>query len=687
MKKTVKEPIGAKAGNTLVSTLFWMVLVLVFSIFLIASSFADATDPLSSEPVPPLTVENPQKLNDVIIILKEDADPSALTEVAASLEEHEAPIETQEEVREQLLEEIKEEIGKNQEDLLEVLEKEKVKRARVVEVKQEFETLNSISAVVDKKTLQALEQHPLVEAVVPNIRFELFLDKSVPQIRADAVHNLSLKNISINGSKESVCVIDSGINASHPDLKSKIIAQQCYCDTDSNSSNGGCCPNGLTEDTNASDALGHGTHVSGIVGAHGNLSGVAKDANLVAVKVFGSSSSAALSDVLSGIDYCINQSTKLNISVITMSLGTSTRFSDAASCNEYISAFTDAADTATQQGIGVFASAGNSGDTGAISLPGCLGNVTSVGASGRTDDTIQSFSNRASFLGIFAPGSSINSTAYDDKRYTRLSGTSMAAPHGAGASALLQQYRKLKENKSISPKLMRSLMQCSGKKILDTETDTQYARLDVYNAVQVIDHPINYSSFMAEQSTNFSALTMEQLLDVENASIGNAHGKIQYAGKKNMLCLDLDKLVSISNNNLQIDLTNRSVLNASAVLTLFDVPFWHPDVLLNGEACPASFCTNKTTAIRTSGKTANISANLSFTVPHFDGGPNASFSTTANSRLSIFDQNDAEGGNQSLNMSQPILFSANYSTFPGQMAISNASCNLSFAFDNSTLAM
>ena len=83
MKKTVKEPIGAKAGNTLVSTLFWMVLVLVFSIFLIASSFADATDPLSSEPVPPLTVENPQKLNDVIIILKEDADPSALTEVAA----------------------------------------------------------------------------------------------------------------------------------------------------------------------------------------------------------------------------------------------------------------------------------------------------------------------------------------------------------------------------------------------------------------------------------------------------------------------------------------------------------------------------------------------------------------------------------------------------------------------------
>ena len=553
MKKTVKEPIGAKAGNTLVSTLFWMVLVLVFSIFLIASSFADATDPLSSEPVPPLTVENPQKLNDVIIILKEDADPSALTEVAASLEEHEAPIETQEEVREQLLEEIKEEIGKNQEDLLEVLEKEKVKRARVVEVKQEFETLNSISAVVGKKTLQALEQHPLVEAVVPNIRFELFLDKSVPQIRADAVHNLSLKNISINGSKESVCVIDSGINASHPDLKSKIIAQQCYCDTDSNSSNGGCCPNGLTEDTNASDALGHGTHVSGIVGAHGNLSGVAKDANLVAVKVFGSSSSAALSDVLSGIDYCINQSTKLNISVITMSLGTSTRFSDAASCNEYISAFTDAADTATQQGIGVFASAGNSGDTGAISLPGCLGNVTSVGASGRTDDTIQSFSNRASFLGIFAPGSSINSTAYDDKRYTRLSGTSMAAPHGAGASALLQQYRKLKENKSISPKLMRSLMQCSGKKILDTETDTQYARLDVYNAVQVIDHPINYSSFMAEQSTNFSALTMEQLLDVENASIGNAHGKIQYAGKKNMLCLDLDKLVSISNNNLKID--------------------------------------------------------------------------------------------------------------------------------------
>lgn len=679
---------------------------------------------------PQLEVQKPAEKNDVIIVLKEQPEDTAIENVVEILQDKQEDIEEQietlqetleelpeqeteeqdqaeeelveavveevEELQEELLEEVKEEIDEKQEELVEDLEQEKQESPeKTIEIKKEFETINAIAAVVDEETLAELENNPLVEKVIPNIKFELSLDQSIPHINADDVQNTTINNVTITGTNESVCVIDTGIDPNHPDLKTRIIAQQCYCDTDSNSSNGGCCPNGLTEDaTNATDANGHGTHVSGIVGAFGNVTGVAPNVNLVAVKVFSKHRTAYLADILSGIDFCVNQSQTYNISTITMSLGTSTLFNNVNTCNNFIPSFSEAVDNAYAQDITVLASSGNNGNANGISLPACLGNVTSVGATDNADDDIAGYSNRDEILDVFAPGSSINSTAQhncpsggngqvcDDSRYKVLSGTSMAAPHTAGATALLQQYRRVKYNKAIGPDLMRSLLSCSGKKLVDSSTDTQFPRIDLLQAINTIDVPVSFTNFTNNQTTNFSAWSLEKLTELPNVTIGNSNGTIDYGTtNKNVLCWDLDKSLTVKENSLVVDLQNKTEMNDSATITLFNVPFNHPEVLLNNELCNVSFCTNK---VITSGQEK---ANISFSVPHLGGKPTTNFSTMVNANLSIFDQNDPLGGSKGLNMTEDILFFANYTAIMNGSIVPNATCRLGFGFDNSTLNM
>ncbi|MDI6720888.1 MAG: S8 family serine peptidase, partial [Candidatus Aenigmarchaeota archaeon] len=109
-------------------------------------------------------------------------------------------------------------------------------------------------AVVDSDKFKALKNNlnvdvALVPIVVP------FLTESTALINATNVWNLSAAGTKINGTGETVCVIDSGVNASHPNFNGKVISGYSYCADE------GC----TTEGTNFNDALGHGTHVAGII--------------------------------------------------------------------------------------------------------------------------------------------------------------------------------------------------------------------------------------------------------------------------------------------------------------------------------------------------------------------------------------------------------------------------------------
>lgn len=214
------------------------------------------------------------------------------------------------------------------------------------------------------------------------------------------------------GSGVKVAIVDTGIDLQHPDLK---VA-------------GGV--NTINSHKSANDDNGHGTHVAGIVAALDNtigVVGVAPGASLYAVKVLNSQGAGYLSDIIEGLQWCVDN----GIQVINMSLGASTD----------VQSFHDAITTTYQAGIVQVAAAGNSG--GYTEYPAGYSEVISVSAvaydpnhpEDPNSDTITSWSCRGK-VDLAAPGSNIYST-YKGGTYATMSGTSMASPYVAGAAALV----------------------------------------------------------------------------------------------------------------------------------------------------------------------------------------------------------------------------------------------------------
>ena len=203
-----------------------------------------------------------------------------------------------------------------------------------------------------------------------------------------------------------VAIIDTGIDVKHPDLKDNL--------------KGGVSTVWYTYSYN--DDNGHGTHVAGIAGAIDNtigVIGVAPKIDLYAVKVLDRRGSGYLSDVIEGLDWAIQN----KMQVVNMSLGTTAN----------VLSFEEAVQRVNAAGITQVAAAGNTG--GVVIYPAAYPEVIAVSATDSTD-TIASWSSRGPEIDLAAPGVSIYST-YKGSTYKTLSGTSMAAPHVAGAAALV----------------------------------------------------------------------------------------------------------------------------------------------------------------------------------------------------------------------------------------------------------
>jgi subtilisin family serine protease len=241
-----------------------------------------------------------------------------------------------------------------------------------------------------------------------------------------------------------VGVIDSGVDYNHPDLAANIWTNPGEVPGDGldNDANGYVDDvrgwDFANRDNNPMDDNGHGTHVAGTIAGAGNngvgVTGVNWNARIVPLKFMNSGGTGYLSDAVAAINYATALKQRgVNIRV------TNNSWAGGA----YSSTLYDAIRRHNDAGVMFVAAAGNNGqnvDT-ALSYPSAynLPNVVAVAATDRSD-VLGSFSNYgATQVDLAAPGVSITSTARGGG-YATMSGTSMAAPHVAGAAALGWAY-------------------------------------------------------------------------------------------------------------------------------------------------------------------------------------------------------------------------------------------------------
>lgn len=236
----------------------------------------------------------------------------------------------------------------------------------------------------------------------------------ISQIDAPSMWSIS------RGGGVKVGIIDTGIDKTHPDLAANIAGGINFVRPKN--------PTKPVDPSAWTDDNGHGTHVAGTIAAIDNtigVVGVAPNAKLYGIKVLNSSGSGYLSDIISGIEWSINN----DMDVINMSLGSS---SD-------VQALHDAVDAAYNAGIVVIAAAGNEGDnnlsTNEIGYPAKYSSVIAVAATD-ANNIVATFSSDGDEVEVSAPGVSIYSTLKGGT-YTTMSGTSMASPHAAGTAAAI----------------------------------------------------------------------------------------------------------------------------------------------------------------------------------------------------------------------------------------------------------
>lgn len=200
-------------------------------------------------------------------------------------------------------------------------------------------------------------------------------------------------------------VIDTGLRLTHTDFTGRV----------------GHGYDAVTAGGYASDCNGHGTHVAGTLA--GRTYGVADKATIHSVRVLNCSGSGTISAVVAGVDWVTRN--HVRPAVANMSLGGAASNTLDIAVSNLIAA-----------GVSVTVAAGNSNANACNNSPGRVAAAITTGATTSTDNRA-SYSNYGTCVDLFAPGSSIASGWYtSDTATNTISGTSMAAPHVAGAAAL-----------------------------------------------------------------------------------------------------------------------------------------------------------------------------------------------------------------------------------------------------------
>ncbi|NIM92112.1 MAG: S8 family serine peptidase, partial [Anaerolineales bacterium] len=368
-----------------------------------------------------------------------------------------------------------------------------------VDVTARFQYIPFIGLAVDSGALEDLVTNPNVTSVVEDIPMPPILDSSIPVIGADAAWAAGY-----SGSGQTIAILDTGVDSSHSFLSGKVVSEACYSTTDPGDGSTTLCPGGGEEETGTGTGINcntsiygcdHGTHVAGIAAGRGSsFSGVAKNANIIAIQVFSEftdpdctnsgypSSPCALSypaDQILGLERVYSLNSSFNIAAINVSIGSGQYLS---LCDGVYPAYKAAIDNLRGVNIPTIIATGNDGYTNATAFPACISSAFSVGAS--TDsDNIWTGSNISDFVSYIAPGHSINSSV-PGGGFDNWNGTSMAAPHVSGTWAVLKS-----KNPDASILQVSSTLRRTGKSIDDTRPGgaaSSLPRIQLDDAAQIL---------------------------------------------------------------------------------------------------------------------------------------------------------------------------------------------------------
>ncbi|MFD1936091.1 S8 family serine peptidase [Nonomuraea mangrovi] len=339
----------------------------------------------------------------------------------------------------------------------------------------------------------------------------------------------------VTGAGKAVAVLDTGIDGDHPFFGGRITAEACFSAENAADTATSLCPSGAPfqigagaanattdacmKDVPPADAAfgicAHGSHVAGIVAGKSHPTqrepsdGVAPGATIVPVQVFsrfanteycgGAENTPCVlaydSSILTGMAYVNTIAKQYNIVSVNLSLGGG-KYDTACDTGDGAD-FKARADELLAQGVATVVAAGNEGHEASVSWPACVSNVVTVGSTdveypqvGTHTDDISSFSNRGEMLDLFAPGWPIFSSVPDNK-YAGFGGTSMAAPHVAGAFALMREKLPTASVDEIVAKL-----RAAGKPITYTSAGKQVTtpRLDVWKALPHVECTATYAN-------------------------------------------------------------------------------------------------------------------------------------------------------------------------------------------------
>lgn len=370
-------------------------------------------------------------------------------------------------------------------------------------LRRQFDEIPIVSGDATAAGLAALEASSAVLRVMVDYPMRPLLADSAVLIGANTAWSMGF-----TGDRHMVAVLDTGVLKTHSFFGGRVATEACYSSAGANLVH--LCPGGVdTTAVNSGMPTGcvgvsgcdHGTHVAGIAAGAAysgtgavTFSGVGRAARIAAIQVFTRNNSSAScggsapcllaynDDLLAGLTRVYDLRNTYKIASANMSIGGGLYSPPNCDTGNPLLAIIN---NLRSVGIATVVAAGNDSSRTQISYPACTSSAISVGSTTKAPESVSSFSNASTQMTMWAPGSSITSSVITSTTsFGAKSGTSMAAPHVAGAWTILKEKRPYALGDEI-----RNAITSTGLSITDTRTGGSVTkpRIRVPNALNAIN--------------------------------------------------------------------------------------------------------------------------------------------------------------------------------------------------------